>query len=219
MVKYKTLYKKEYFEEYARLCLNDLFNLNLIHRKERYGKNGDRPDLISKDEKIGVEVTQGITEKDGRHYKLFQQEYPQNESRNKAIREEAQRLGVDKDLKFIDKHATLSNECDIEHSLKGILLAVNKKLNDLNKKGYNLYKSNQLFIFAGGMFPAKPNEVVVEILKEQETFKVKYDIIYLLNNDILYLIKNDNFNDYDVPLEKRGLFKENAQEFVKLKQN
>lgn len=35
-MKYDMPFTKEYFEEYARLLLNDTFNLNLIHRQERY---------------------------------------------------------------------------------------------------------------------------------------------------------------------------------------
>jgi len=61
MGKYTTLYTTDYFEEYARLCLNSLFDLDLIHRKQRY--RIDRPDLISNDEAIGVEVTQGMIRK------------------------------------------------------------------------------------------------------------------------------------------------------------
>src|SRR5574344_2007150 len=162
MAKYKTLYTTEYFEEYARLCLNDFFNLKLIHRKERYGKNGDRPDLISGNEEIGVEVTEGKTERDGRHDKIFQQEYPQDESINERIENESKRLGVNNYLKFIVGLAVLENECSVKHTLEGILGAVDKKLNDLNKKRYNLYKSNQLFIFVN-IFPSYIDKIKEEV--------------------------------------------------------
>ena len=90
-MKYDMPFTKEYFEEYARLLLNDTFNLNLIHRQERY--NEDRPDLISLDEKIGVEVTNALNELGGRQNKLFQQIYP-IENRKAIIIKEAERLGI-----------------------------------------------------------------------------------------------------------------------------
>lgn len=58
--KLKNYFTKKYFEEYARLLLNELYNFSLIHREERYGI--DRPDLISSTEQIGIEVTQSIND-------------------------------------------------------------------------------------------------------------------------------------------------------------
>ena len=76
-VKLKIMAKKIYFETYAKVCLNDLFNLNLILRTERY--KTDRPDLISDDEKIGIEVTQGFSQERCKLNKLFSCEYDTKE--------------------------------------------------------------------------------------------------------------------------------------------
>lgn len=58
--KLKNYYTTKYFEEFARLLLNKLYKLKLIHREDRYGI--DSPDLISTSEQIGIEVTQSINE-------------------------------------------------------------------------------------------------------------------------------------------------------------
>lgn len=57
-------YDKNYFKEYARFILNELYNLKRIHRTERY--KIDRLDLISNNVLIGIEVTQFINEKEAK---------------------------------------------------------------------------------------------------------------------------------------------------------
>ena len=94
--KFKNYYTTKYFEEFARLLLNKLYKLKLIHREDRYGI--DRPDLISTSEQIGIELTQSINEIEAKQNKVFQLKY--NHDRNNEILQMAKRLHVDNNLKF-----------------------------------------------------------------------------------------------------------------------
>ena len=149
MAKYKNAYTKHYFEDYARIVLNDLLGLNLMHREEKCGT--DKPDLVSEDEKMGVEVTLAWSDDVGRHNKLFQQQYPK-ENRSEIIKNEAKRLRVEKDLYVVDNLASLWIPSGKENAIEMLTEAINKKVDKLNNNDFTKYRINNLFVSAFTLF-------------------------------------------------------------------
>ena len=191
MEKYTNYYTKEYFEEYARITLNDILHLNLINRTTRYGR--DRPDLISIDEKIGVEVTSALTECEGRHNKLFQQNYP-HENRIDIIKKEAVRLNIQKDLIIANGFVCLkksNNKTTNYH--KTLINTINKKLILLNKINYNKYSKNQLYIQASSINDYYIEELLDHFSSYIDCYEINFDTIYICNLDNLFVFHDSSY--------------------------
>ena len=187
--KFKNYYTTKYFEEFARLLLNKLYKLKLIHREDRYGI--DRPDLISTSEQIGIEVTQSINEIEAKQNKVFQLKY--NHDRNNEILQMAKRLHVDNNLKFAKNVAYFSIPCNKESTIAELLQTIKNKIISINKKDYNIYKQNCLFIYKS-CFESDIEDSIPEIqniLNQDTPSTLIFNKIYILNNDILFLIDKD----------------------------
>ena len=198
MAKYKWLYDKDYYETYALLCLNDVLNLDLILRESRYGKGHDKPDLISFDEKIGVEVTRAESQESCNATKLFQQDYP-TENRKECIKNEAKRLHIEDKINIIGENPVLEQDFSTRTIQKEISDSLNQKIKKLNDDGFHIYESNKLCLFSN----KKTDEVLTAL---QTYFKINqytltkhkhlFDTTYVINNDKL-IIFND-INSYEI---------------------
>lgn len=215
-MKYKTYYTKEYFEEFARLVLNEILNLSLIHRAERYGT--DRPDLISDDEEIGVEVTSAKSENEGRHIKLFQQQYPR-ENRTEIIKQEARRLKIEKDLFVVDGLVSVKINDSRTDRIKILADTINTKLKKLNEKDYNKYPTNALYIDAFHYVKEDIEDLLNDYDKHIKPHFLNFDYIYILHMDGLYIIENKNYNILQVDENIVPKFKPKALEYAKEKNN
>lgn len=187
--KFKNYYTTKYFEEFARLLLNKLYKLKLIHREDRYGI--DRPDLISTSKQIGIELTQSINEIEAKQNKVFQLKY--NHDRNNEILQMAKRLHVDNNLKFAKNVAYFSIPCNKESTIAELLQTIKNKIISINKKDYNIYKENCLFIYKS-CFESDIEDSIPEIqniLNQDTPSTLIFNKIYILNNDILFLIDKD----------------------------
>lgn len=209
MSKYRNLFPNDYFEQYARICLNDTLNLNLILRKERYEE--DRPDLISYDEKIGVEVTQAISPQEGSENKLFQQEYPE-QNKLECMKSEAKRLNIKNKVVFFANAVLLERELDSKSIQEDIVNAITKKIQKLNENNYNRYESNRLCLFSDKY----EEDIILGLQKfyNENKYKYKYlfDIVYVINNDKLIVYK-----DYEMIDIKS--YKEEAKRLLNDKRN
>ena len=192
MGKYKNLYTKEYFEKYACICLNDVLKLNLILRETRYGE--DRPDLISDDEKIGLEVTQAITTEEGAENKLFQQEYPE-ENKIECIKNEAKRLKIEDRIKYHDNYITITENSSIDFVKNKIIDRINSKNKKLNNKEFHKYESNRLCLIIETF-----NDYVIEALNKYYktrdlSYEFFYDTIYVINGEYLLIFESGTLKD------------------------
>lgn len=210
---YKCYYGKKYFEEYARIVLNDLLNLSLIHREERYGM--DRPDLISDDEKLGVEVTSAKSEEEGRHNKLFQQIYP-HENRTEIIKQEAKRLNVEKDLYIVNGLASLKLDDSRTDRIKILADSINNKLKKLNNKTFNKYSINALYVNAFSYFKEDIEDFLCDYKKYIEALNLNFGIIYIFNAEGLYIFENNDYKIINFAEEKISSYKMQALEFAKI---
>ena len=210
--KYKNYYTTPYFEEYARIALNDLLNLSLIRREDRYGQ--DKPDLISDDEMIGVEVTLALSEEAGRHNKLFQRQYPK-ENRNEILKEEAKRLRIEKDLHIVNGIATLKMDGGREYYINTLSHAVNKKLKNLNKPDFNKYPTNILYIGAYHHFAEDIEEFLDDFTKYVNPQATNFDLIYILNVDGLYIFNGKDYQIIPIPEINFNIYKQQAIQYVK----
>lgn len=213
-MKYTCYYGKEYFEEYARLVLNDLLNLSLIHREERCGT--DKPDLISDDERLGVEVTSAKSEEEGRHNKLFQQIYP-HENRTEIIKQEAKRLNIEKDFYIVKGLACFKLDDSRTDRIKILADSINKKLEKLNKDKFNKYLTNALYINSAHYF----KEDIEDFLENYDQFikptTLIFDVIYIYNVDGLYIFDNKKYSLIKFPEDKLTEYKIKAMEYSKSK--
>lgn len=209
--KYSCYYTKDYFEEYARLCLNDFFNLDLIHREERHGS--DRPDLISKNEKIGIEVTQAIDKLEGQRNKLFQYEYSTDETRNKQIIDNAKHLKIN-DLYFINKTAVLSGKYNKEKIYNDIKKSIETKQKTLLVPDYNRYPSNEIALFSH-VFASDLENVCLDIQKLLSEKNNIYNAIYLINNEEICKITKYEKNIIELTKQKLSEYKSQATKFAK----
>lgn len=211
MAKYKFLYDKKYFETYACLCLNDVLNLDLILREDRYGVGNDRPDLISKDEKIGIEVTRSESQESCRATKLFQQNYPK-ENRQNCLLEESIRLKLVDKTENIYGHIVLEQDFCAKTIQKEIYDSLNAKIEKLNDI-YNIYDSNRLCLFSD----KDGAEIITALIayfkiNEYKLHKYKhlFDTIYVIDNDKLIVFKD--INTYEIKSIKS--YKKEAQKLL-----
>ena len=187
MSKYKNLYPKEYFEKYACICLNDVLKLTLILREKRYGE--DRPDLISSDEKIGVEVTQAITTEEGVENKLFQQEYPE-ENKIECIKKEAKRLNIENRIKYHNNYITITENSSTEYIKNKIIDRINSKNKKLNNDTFHKYESNRLCLIIE-TFNNYIIQAIDEYYKQNNlNYKFFYETIYVINGDNLLIFEH-----------------------------
>ena len=212
-MKYDMPFTKEYFEEYARLLLNDTFNLNLIHRQERY--NEDRPDLISLDEKIGVEVTNALNELSGRQNKLFQQIYP-IENRKAIIIKEAERLGIKENLHFSEDVAYLSEDYISADKIKILADRINTKLDKLNSTEFHKYKFNALFVNAFDYFQDDITKFLENYQNYINNYPINYDYIFIFNCDGLFFVNNNEYTIKMYDETKLSSYKDKSLQYAKL---
>lgn len=205
-IKYENPFTKHYFEEYARLVLNDLLNLSLIHRKDRYGQ--DKPDLISNSEELGVEVTHALSDEGGRQNKLFQQNYPK-ENRNQILVAEAKRLKV-KGLSFIDNVACLSQSCSKDYNINLLISTIEKKLKKLNSITFNKYTNNQLFVSAFSFFPEDIEFFLNNFSNLVSSHPTNFDTIYIFNMEGLYVFCNNQYRCIPIPENSLTRYKHEA---------
>ena len=211
--RYKNLYTKHYFEEYARIVLNDLLGLNLMHREERYGI--DKPDLISEDEKIGVEVTLAWSDDIGRHNKLFQQQYPK-ENRSEIIKNEAKRLRVEKDLYVVDNLASLWIPSGKENAIEMLTEAINKKVDKLNNNDFTKYRTNNLFVSAFTLFTEDIEDFLNQFSLVIKKGSIAFDAIYIFNSEKLFVFENDNIKKIAIPEGRLSTYKLKAMNNTKV---
>ena len=178
-----SLFGKEYFENTAKLILNDLYNLDLISREDRYGE--DRPDLISFDESVGVEVTRAISEIEGKNTRLFEQVYTiQNEV--DKINNKAKKIGIDKNLKIKKGTAFLNTDNESELKISAFISKINEKVSKLNEIDWHIYKNNYLFVFC------KLSHYEIEnCIDKLNKDKINYDKIFIFNSDNLFVLENN----------------------------
>lgn len=213
MGKFGTEFTKHYFEEFARIVLNDLLNLNLIHRTSKHKE--DRPDLISDDEKIGVEVTRAISGYEGKHTKLFQQKYPKG-NRVKIIQEEAKRLGVEKDLYISHGVISLKISDNITSDyVKNLIDAINKKLKLLNQEAFNRYPQNCLYLQASLISDYYIEEVLNNFSSYVDHYEINFDIIYIFTVDYLYIFKDSAYYKIELTEQFIKSCKDRALEYSK----
>lgn len=208
-----TYYTKHYFEEYARISLNELLNYNLVHRQSLEGS--DRPDLISSTESIGIEVTQAINENEGRRNKLFQCNYFDGECRNKEFEDNAKRLGID-DLVFINDTAVLYETTKKDKIVSDINGSIESKLKLLNDKTYNMYGKNCLLMFKN-IFPCSEQDILNAVYGtiSKSKYKIKFDIVYVMSLDIILIISlaNKEIITKEITDEQSKHFKVLAMEY------
>lgn len=211
--RYKNLYTKHYFEEYARIVLNDLLGLSLMHREARYGI--DKPDLISEDEEMGVEVTLAWSDDVGRHNKLFQQQYPK-ENRTEIIKNEAKRLRVEKDLFIVENLASLWIPSGKENAIEILTEAINKKVDKLNNNDFTKYRINNLFVSAFTLFTEDIEDFINQFSLVIKKGIIAFDAIYIFNSEKLFVFENDNIKKIAIPEGRLSTYKLKAMNNTKV---
>jgi hypothetical protein len=176
-------FSDDYFINFAKNLLNDLFDYKLQDRKQIMGK--DQPDLFSEIENIGIEVTQAITKLEGniRHYFQLNNLDMQiiNNIKNKEIR---------KLFKYSNEIISYSNN---ENNLELVYNAIKKKTKLLNEH-YDIFSQNMLFIFASDCTNIEINLALSMFNKERKRFPKNFDKIFVLNTHSLVIESNNSID-------------------------
>lgn len=176
----------------------------------------DRPDLISDDEEIGIEVTSAKSENEGRHDKLFQQQYPL-ENRTEIIKQEAKRLNIEKDLFVVNGIASLKTDDSRTDRIKILSDIINTKLKKLNEKDYNKYPINALYVNAFHYFKEDIDAFLFDYDKYIKPHSLNFDFIYIFNMEGLYVVDNKSYHILPVAEDIVLKFKPKALEYAKEK--
>lgn len=105
----------------------------------------------------------------------------------------AKSLRVDNNLKFTKKVPSFSGSCNKESNITELLQTKKNKIISINKKDYNLYKQNCLFVYKSCFKSDIENSIpeIQNILNQNTPSTFIFNKIYILNNDILFLIDKD----------------------------
>ncbi len=197
-------FQKEYFEEYARLAMEDIFPITLRHR--------ENPDLICKDRSIGIEVTRDISPYEGQCYAVFQREYNgDNEF------EQMQAMAGKINPKFMGTLSNIDNVIAWNNSqLSGILEKVQETIKCIKNKiwklkSYEQCTNNCLFIFSDHVSTPNDFRRVINNIDVDITF----DKIFIFAMVILfeYNTKTKLYKEYNTTEEQRKTYQKRALQF------
>lgn len=201
---------KRFYEKYANASL-----------KFFYGENhenfvlSESPDLQNEKDNIGVEVTRGISEYEGRLSRLANECMEQNLSLDKRVKRANKMfrknfLGmVHENLGFVIADPENSNDCGEIH-VRQIL----DKIKIKSAKLENLYKRfewNCLYVFAEYPLKSKHIWILADLLTAEQLNK--YDIYFINALDRVYIInaRNDfKFQKHKFTATELGIFTEVA---------
>lgn len=179
-MKYKK-YSKNYYEQYACICLNENFSLNLIQRKTI--RKEDRPDLINIEETIGVEVTRAITSEMGREISSFNN-LSSNDLDQYYLKSKKTKLPnnikVEKNYIMLERNFSYSEIKEI------IINSIKLKTEKLNEPSFHRYKKNYLCLFCD-YYQEDINDAISDFYKTAyDRNKYNFYEIFVINQDELY---------------------------------
>lgn len=128
--------KLDYYECYAKIVLEEFYPEQFINLKIK-----DKPDLQSKDDNFGVEVTIAIDRMELQAENLY------SDITYNRVRDKVNSLKRIEKYGYKIRNGILYGKGSI-NSFDLIFKAFNNKLNKLNDKGYKPFNKNFLFIFS-----------------------------------------------------------------------
>ena len=172
--------QKRYYEFYAKVIIEEMFNINL--------EVMDKPDLQNEVENVGIEFT-SAEDPDNKEIENLGIILVENKARN---RETLIKKIESKGGKYTE-WAILGKATNFEDSKKRIYNVIENKLKKLNSRQFKKFKENDLCIFST-MRKIKKEEQKDFLEKIQEIQskyqdKNKFDKIYLLLLHTVYVIE------------------------------
>lgn len=172
--------QKRYYEFYAKVIIEEMFNINL--------EVMDKPDLQNEVENVGIEFT-SAEDPDNKEIENLGIILVENKARN---RETVIKKIESKGGKYTE-WAILGKATNFEDSKKRIYNVIENKLKKLNSRQFKKFKENDLCIFST-MRKIKKEEQKDFLEKIQEIQskyqdKNKFDKIYLLLLHTVYVIE------------------------------
>lgn len=194
----------DYEECYAKLLLEDLFPDDLINLEIK-----DKPDL--QNQNIGIEVTNARDEG-----QLIAENMYSN-LLNDRVRDK------EKTIELIEKEhkCKVTDWCLIgklqNDSINLILKSFRMKLRKLNHGGYNIYKSNRLFILSDIYADEKMlKEVLCEMIQAQTVNEKIFQKVYINVPRFLYVfdLEKDTYNVKEISSDTQFRLANEARDFV-----
>ena len=199
----------DYEECYAKLLLEDLFPDDLINLEIK-----DKPDLQSQN--IGIEVTnardEGQLTAENMYSNLLNDRVRDKEKTIELIEEEHKCKVTDWCL--IGKPQNVS--------INLILKSFSMKLKKLNHGGYNIYKSNRLFILSDIYADEKMlKEVLCEMIQAQAVNEKIFQKVYINVPRFLYVfdLEKDTYNVKEISSDTQFRLANGARNFVLAHEN
>ncbi len=173
-------------EKMAINCLSDIYGLDLLLREERH--QHDKPDLITNDETIGIEVTRGQSETQSKLIKIFRKDFGWEEQ-EKVYRE----LQKSQNIKCINGVVVVEDDLSAGVVIKTVSEQIIRKLENLQKEDFTRYASNRLFVHTSCF--DEDIEKIMEKVREKNLYKQNFDTIYFFNDDYLHVYENNYFSN------------------------
>ncbi len=172
--------QKRYYEFYAKVIIEEMFNINL--------EVMDKPDLQNEVENVGIEFT-SAENPDNKEIENLGIILVENKARNrKNVVKKIKRKGG----KYT-KWAILGKATSFEDNKKRIYNAIENKLKKLNLSKFKKFKENDLCIFATmrNIKQEEQKDFLEKIQEIQSKYqnKNKFDKIYLLLLHTVYVIE------------------------------
>lgn len=172
--------KKRYYEFYAKVIIEQMFNINLEVR--------DKPDLQNEVKNIGIEFT-SAEDSDNKEIENLGIILAENKARN---RENVIKKINGKGGKY-NQSCILGKPTSFEENKKRIYNAIENKLKKLNLSEFKKFKENDLCVFSTIRKIKKEEqkdflEKIQEIQSKYQN-KNKFDKIYLLLLHTVYVIE------------------------------
>ncbi len=203
-------YDKDYFELYALLNLVYCYDESLASLKKC-----EKPDWISEELSIGLEITRALSPKDGERWKLinkyFGKGYSFEEIREKTNSELKYNNNFFKNVNGIAYCEEIVNYKNVK-SL--IVDAIRCKLNKMND-GYKTFNNNWLYVFSevSLLENFEIKDICNEIQKVVNEWNYKYvfNKIFINSIDELYIIENmSEISKIEIPSTVLGRIKSDA---------
>ncbi len=169
--------QKRYYEFYAKVIIEEIFNINL--------EVIDKPDLHNEVENIGIEFT-SAEDSDNKEIESLGIILAENKAKN--------RENVIKKIKSKGGKYTqwfiLGKATSFEEDKKRIYNAIENKLKKLNLSAFKKFKENDLSVFSTirKIKKEEQKDFLEEIKEIQSKYQNKFDKIYLLLLHSIYTI-------------------------------
>ncbi len=174
--------KLDYYECYAKVILEELFP-KMIGKLEL----SDKPDLISEEKSLGIEVTIADSPEHKEAEKLwYMMKYkePQQQEKDK---ERMRQLGVEYEG-GIQSWPVRTYTSDLRKSpINWVIIAFQNKAKKLNSGTYKFFNHNALFIHSDVFLNDEYAWNLFDIFAEENSKNIKYEKVFLTTSGDIFL--------------------------------